>query len=54
MKCRHKLCTCQTELAQQFCSADCQSDLADEGATDCHCGHEECRAATAPNRDSDR
>jgi hypothetical protein len=54
MKCSHNLCTCDTELGQQFCSNECHSDLADEGATDCHCGHEECRGTTESSRDSER
>ena len=54
MKCRHRHCSCQSEPGQEFCSSDCQSALADEGATDCHCGHEECSGTTEANRDSDR
>jgi hypothetical protein len=54
MKCRHRHCTCQAELGQGFCSTECESDLADEGATDCHCGHEECTGTTEANRDSER
>jgi hypothetical protein len=54
MKCHHGPCTCETELGREFCSNECQSDLADEGATDCHCGHEDCLGTMEANRDSDR
>jgi hypothetical protein len=54
MKCRHPKCNCQTGSGNEFCSTDCESDLADEGATDCHCGHAECLGTTESNRDSDR
>lgn len=54
MKCHHGPCTCQTELGREFCSTECQSSLADEGGTDCHCGHPECLGTTESDRDSER
>ena len=52
MKCRHEACTCTAEAGRDYCSNECQSDMRDEGAPDCHCGHEDCRASNASNRDS--
>jgi len=52
MKCKHKECSCQAEAGQQYCSNECESDTRDEGATDCHCGHEDCQASHSSHRDS--
>ena len=52
MKCRHTHCSCQAPAGQEFCSTECESDLRDEGATECHCGHAGCRASHATERDS--
>jgi hypothetical protein len=52
MKCRHDACSCEAEPGTQFCSNECESDTRDEGATDCHCGHDDCRATHSSHRDS--
>jgi hypothetical protein len=54
MKCHHPACSCQAEAGQEYCSTECHSHLADEGGSDCHCGHEQCLGSTEPDRDSDR
>jgi hypothetical protein len=52
MKCRHVACSCEAEAGRQYCSNECESDTRDEGATDCHCGHDDCRASHSSHRDS--
>lgn len=52
MKCKHDECSCQAAAGQQYCSNECESDNRDEGATECHCGHEECVASRSSHRDS--
>jgi hypothetical protein len=54
MKCSHTACNCKTKAGDEYCSNECASSERDEGATDCHCGHEECVASAAPDRDSER
>ncbi len=54
MKCSHTACNCKTKAGEEYCSNECASSERDEGATDCHCGHEECVASAAPDRDSER
>jgi hypothetical protein len=54
MKCHHDACTCQVNVAQEYCSPECKSQLRDEGATECHCGHSTCRESNAQDRDSTR
>jgi hypothetical protein len=43
---------CEAEAGRQFCSDECESNERDEGATDCHCGHDDCRASHESHRDS--
>ncbi len=52
MKCDHDKCSCEVEAGKQYCSNECESDMRDEGATDCHCGHEDCVASHSSHRDS--
>jgi len=52
MKCGHDACSCEAEAGRQFCSNECESNERDEGATDCHCGHDDCRASHETHRDS--
>jgi hypothetical protein len=52
MKCAHELCNCAVEAENKYCANECESDTRDEGATECHCGHQECRESHAPDRDS--
>jgi hypothetical protein len=54
MKCHHRPCTCSAATGRNYCSTECESDTRDEGATECHCGHEHCSASEAGNRDSTR
>jgi len=50
MKCRHSKCSCEVESGQRYCSNECQTETRDEGATECHCGHADCRASKSGHR----
>jgi len=54
MKCAHELCNCVAAAGKKYCSNECESDTRDEGATECHCGHQECRESHGRDRDSTR
>ena len=54
MKCAHDLCNCTAEAEKKYCSSECESDMRDEGATECHCGHQDYRETHARDRDSTR
>jgi hypothetical protein len=54
MKCSHVPCNCKSEPGREYCSSECESDLRDEGATECHCGHQGCGASQSNDRDSTR
>ncbi|HVN29423.1 MAG TPA: hypothetical protein VMT64_13090, partial [Candidatus Binataceae bacterium] len=52
MKCLHEHCNCQAGPGLAYCSPECESQLRDEGATECHCGHQRCVESQATQRDS--
>jgi hypothetical protein len=52
MKCGHVHCSCQAAASQEYCCNECVSELRDEGATECHCGHPACIESHATLRDS--
>lgn len=54
MKCAHGLCKCMAAAGKEYCSNECESDTRDEGATECHCGHQECTESHARDRDRTR
>lgn len=46
MQCSHEPCTCQVEMAGDYCGPSCRTGVAAVGSDRCHCGHAHCDAST--------